>query len=203
MRRAPYSVILFDEVEKAHADVFNLLLQILDDGRVTDSQGRVVSFKNCIIIMTSNLGSSFILENPDDAREHVMDAVRSHFRPEFINRIDEFVLFDALNKDEITEIVRLQAARVSKRLGEKKMALELRDSGAAFLADKGFDPVFGARPVKRAVQRELETVLAKAILRGEFQEGDAVVVEADDQGLLLSRSALPVSSDDGYETSSR
>jgi ATP-dependent Clp protease ATP-binding subunit ClpB len=186
VRRKPYSVILFDEVEKAHADVFNLLLQVLDDGRITDSQGRVVSFKNSIIIMTSNLGSTFILEDPATARDKVMQAVQMHFRPEFINRVDEFVIFDALKKDEIKKIVRLQAHRVAMRLMDKKMALDLRESAVEFLADKGFDPVFGARPVKRAVQRDLETVLAKAILRGEYGEGDTVVVEADSRGLTLS-----------------
>jgi ATP-dependent Clp protease ATP-binding subunit ClpB len=191
VRRRPYSVILFDEVEKAHADVFNLLLQVLDDGRITDSQGRVVSFKNSIIIMTSNLGSTYLLEeNKDTARDNVMAAVRAHFRPEFINRIDEFVLFDALNKEQIKGIVRIQAARVAKRLVDKKMTLDLRDSAVDFLANKGFDPVYGARPVKRAVQRDLETVLAKAMLRGEFNEGDTVVVEADDRGLVLSRGQV-------------
>jgi ATP-dependent Clp protease ATP-binding subunit ClpB len=187
VRRKPYSVILFDEVEKAHADVFNLLLQVLDDGRITDSQGRVVSFKNSIIIMTSNLGSSYILESSDAARDAVIGAVRAHFRPEFVNRIDEFVIFDSLKKEEIKEIVRLQAKRVGKRLEEKKMALNLQESAVEYLADKGFDPVYGARPVKRAVQRDLETALAKAMLRGEFGEGDEVIVEADNLGLLMRR----------------
>lgn len=189
VRRRPYSVILFDEVEKAHADVFNLLLQVLDDGHITDSQGRVVSFKNSIIIMTSNLGSSYILESSEQARDAVMAAVRAHFRPEFINRIDEFVLFDSLKKEEIKSIVRLQAKRVGKRLEEKKMALDLRESAVDYLADKGFDPVYGARPVKRAVQRDLETALAKSMLRGEFGEGDEVIVEADHMGLLMRRGA--------------
>lgn len=187
MRRKPYSIVLFDEVEKAHADVFNLLLQVLDDGRITDSQGRVVSFKNSIIIMTSNLGSNYILESPDVARDAVMGAVRAHFRPEFVNRIDEFVLFDSLQKEQIKSIVRLQARRVGERLASKKMALELRESAVDFLADKGFDPVYGARPVKRAVQRELETALAKAMLKGEFGENDVVLVDADSMGLVLRR----------------
>lgn len=194
VRRKPYCVILFDEVEKAHADVFNILLQVLDDGRITDSQGRVVSFKNALIIMTSNLGSQFLLEDSDAAREAVMEVVRGHFKPEFINRIDEFVLFDALKKDQIKRIVRLQAARVADRLREKRMGFELRDSAADWLADKGFDPVYGARPVKRAVQRELETVLAKAMLRGEFVANDTVVVEADDRGLVLTKG-LPLEAD--------
>ena len=191
MRRRPYSVVLFDEVEKAHADVFNLLLQILDDGRCTDSQGRVVSFKNAIIILTSNLGSTYILENDEDsAREQVMGAVRAHFRPEFINRIDDFVIFDALQRSEIKRIVELQAQRVAGRLLSQRMVLDVRESALDFIADKGFDPVYGARPVKRAVQRELETALAKAILREEFSEGDNVVVEADDRGLILSKGRL-------------
>lgn len=198
VRRRPYAVVLFDEVEKAHADVFNLLLQVLDDGRITDSQGRVVSFKNTIIIMTSNLGSTYILEDDKEvARGKVMEAVRAHFRPEFINRIDEFVMFDALKKEQIKSIVRLQAERVALRLTDKKMVLDLRDSAAEYLANKGFDPVYGARPVKRAVQRDLETVLAKAILRGEFNEGDQVIVEADDRGLVLTRgTAGPLASGD-------
>lgn len=163
VRRRPYAVVLFDEVEKAHADVFNILLQILDDGRVTDSQGRTVSFKNSILIMTSNLGSGVILEEPNRERqkETVMSFVRGTFRPEFVNRIDEFIIFDSLRLDQIKEIVRLQAKRVAARLAEKKMKLQLEDSAVDYLAAKGFDPVYGARPVKRAVQRELETALAK------------------------------------------
>lgn len=190
VRRRPYAVILFDEVEKAHADVFNILLQVLDDGRITDSQGRTVSFKNAIIIMTSNLGSSAILEGFMDRqgmRDTVMSMVRSHFRPEFVNRIDEFIIFDPLQLGQIKQIVRLQAKRVAERLADKKMRLELDESAVTYLAEKGFDPVFGARPVKRAVQRELETSLAKAMLRGEFQEEDTVVVTADDQGLVLKK----------------
>jgi ATP-dependent Clp protease ATP-binding subunit ClpB len=175
-------VILFDEVEKAHGDVFNVLLQILDDGRVTDSQGRTVNFKNCVIILTSNIGSASILEametDPSTVKERVTSQVRMHFRPEFINRIDEFIIFQGLKKDEIKSIVRLQADRVSKRLAERKMTLQLTDSAVDFLAERGYDPAFGARPVKRVVQQELETALAKGILRGDFGEEDTVVVEA-------------------------
>ena len=171
--------------------MFNLLLQVLDDGRITDSQGRVVSFKNSIIIMTSNLGSTYLLEDDKDAaRDKVMAAVRGHFRPEFINRVDEFVLFDALRKEQIREIVKLQARSVAKRLQAKKMALDLRESAIDFLANRGFDPVYGARPVKRAVQQNLENKISKAIIRGEFGEGDCVVVEADDRGLVLSRGQV-------------
>ncbi|PNW86539.1 hypothetical protein CHLRE_02g090850v5 [Chlamydomonas reinhardtii] len=195
VRRRPYAVILFDEVEKAHADVFNVLLQILDDGRVTDSQGRVVSFKNSIIILTSNLGSNSILElgtaAGDDAgspaarnaiKNIVMASVRSHFRPEFINRIDEFIIFDPLSQDQIAHIVRLQAKRVAERLADKKIGLDLTESAVRHLAAIGFDPVYGARPVKRAVQQELETSIAKAMLRGEFVEDDTIVVEAEPNG---------------------
>ncbi|KAK9839901.1 hypothetical protein WJX74_000141 [Apatococcus lobatus] len=183
VRRRPYAVVLLDEVEKAHADVFNVLLQILDDGRVTDSQGRTVSFKNAIIIMTSNMGSQAILESADQSHEHVkelvMEQVRAHFRPEFVNRVDDFVVFDGLSKDQIKFIVKLQAKRVSERLAVKKMKLQLDETAEDYLVAKGYDPVFGARPVKRAVQRELETSLAKALLRGDFQEEDTILVSAD------------------------
>ncbi|GLC34593.1 Chaperone protein ClpB3, chloroplastic [Pleodorina starrii] len=199
VRRRPYAVILFDEVEKAHADVFNVLLQILDDGRVTDSQGRVVSFKNAIIILTSNLGSANILEMTSlllrgderatkaTIKDLVMGQVRSHFRPEFVNRIDEFIIFDPLSQEQIATIVRLQARRVAERLAEKKIGLTLTDSAVRHLSASGYDPVYGARPVKRAVQRELETSIAKALLRGEFVEDDTIVAEADELhgGLLL------------------
>jgi len=185
VRRRPYSVVLFDEVEKAHADVFNVLLQILDDGRVTDSQGRVVNFKNTLIILTSNLGSGAILDaldRPDlqseDLKDEVMGMVRSHFRPEFVNRIDEFVVFEALKRDQVAAIVRLQVKRVQERLAPKKITLSLEDSAVEYLSAIGYDPVFGARPVKRAVQRELETGLAKALLREDFGEEDTVVVSA-------------------------
>ncbi|KAG2501027.1 hypothetical protein HYH03_000847 [Edaphochlamys debaryana] len=201
VRRRPYAVILFDEVEKAHADVFNVLLQILDDGRVTDSQGRVVSFKNSIIILTSNLGSANILEmasamdgsDPNSTRNAiknlVMAQVRTHFRPEFVNRIDEFIIFDPLRFEQIAEIVRQQAKRVATRLADKKIGLTLTDSAVKYLARAGYDPVYGARPVKRAVQRELETAIAKAVLKGEFVEDDTIVAEADEQhgGIVLKK----------------
>ncbi|KAI8471940.1 MAG: P-loop containing nucleoside triphosphate hydrolase protein [Monoraphidium minutum] len=194
VRRKPYSVVLLDEVEKAHADVFNVLLQILDDGRVTDSQGRTVSFKNCVIIMTSNLGSGEIFAHlPSDSREalqgRVMDAVRGHFRPEFINRVDEFIVFEPLTQPEIRDIVGLKSAALAGRLAAQRIGLVLTDSALDYLADKGFDPVYGARPVKRALQRELQTRLAQALLRGEFSEGDTVRVEAapGGDGLALIR----------------
>jgi ATP-dependent Clp protease ATP-binding subunit ClpB len=183
VRRRPYAVILFDEVEKAHADVFNVLLQILDDGRVTDSQGRVVNFKNAVIILTSNIGSATILESMnagdfEGMKNTVTQQVRMHFRPEFINRIDEFIIFQGLKREQIKRIVLLQAKRVEKRLADKKMKMELHDSAVEYLATRGYDPAFGARPVKRVVQQELETALAKGILRGDFAEEDTVVVEA-------------------------
>ena len=193
VRRRPFSVILFDEIEKAHPDVFNVMLQILDDGRVTDSQGRTVDFKNSIIIMTSNIGSQYILDLAGDdtqyeeMRSRVMDAMRSSFRPEFLNRIDEIIIFHSLNRAELREIVKLQVQRLEKRLSDRKMSLKLSDSALDFLAEVGFDPVFGARPLKRAIQRELETQIAKAILRSEFNEGDTIFVDVGETERLEFR----------------
>jgi ATP-dependent Clp protease ATP-binding subunit ClpB len=183
VRRRPYSVILFDEIEKAHPDVFNVLLQVLDDGRVTDSQGRTVDFKNSIIIMTSNIGSQYILDvSGDNSRyeemqSRVMESMRTSFRPEFLNRIDEIIIFHALEKSELRNIVKIQVERLKKRLVDRKMTLKLSDSALDFLADVGYDPVYGARPLKRAIQRELETALAKSILRGDFVDGDTIFVD--------------------------
>ncbi|MEA5516321.1 ATP-dependent chaperone ClpB [Nodularia sp. UHCC 0506] len=203
IRRRPYAVILFDEIEKAHADVFNILLQILDDGRVTDAQGRTVDFKNAIIIMTSNIGSQYILdvageaEHYDEMRRRVMEAMRNSFRPEFLNRIDEIIIFHGLDKKELRQIVLLQVERLRKRLSDtsgglcqRKMSLKLSDSALDFLAEVGYDPVYGARPLKRAIQRELETQIAKAILRGEFNDGDTIFVDVQNERLSFSR--LPV-----------
>ena len=193
VRRRPFSVILFDEIEKAHPDVFNVMLQILDDGRVTDSQGRKVDFKNTIIIMTSNIGSQYILDLAGDdtqyeeMRSRVMEAMRSSFRPEFLNRIDEIIIFHSLNKSELREIVKLQVQRLEKRLADRKMSLKLSDSALDFLAEVGFDPVFGARPLKRAIQRELETQIAKSILRSEFNEGDTIFVDVGETERLEFR----------------
>jgi ATP-dependent Clp protease ATP-binding subunit ClpB len=186
VRRRPYSVILFDEIEKAHPDVFNVMLQILDDGRVTDSQGRTVDFKNTIIIMTSNIGSQFILDLAGDdsryeeMRSRVMEAMRSSFRPEFLNRIDELIIFHSLQKSELKAIVKLQVLRLGERLVDRKMSLKLSDAAVGFLVEVGYDPVFGARPLKRAIQRELETAIAKCILRGEFSDGDTIFVDVGD-----------------------
>ncbi|GCL38288.1 ATP-dependent chaperone ClpB [Sphaerospermopsis reniformis] len=196
IRRRPYAVILFDEIEKAHPDVFNIFLQILDDGRVTDSQGRTVDFKNTIIIMTSNIGSQYILDvagddsRYDEMRHRVMETMRNSFRPEFLNRIDEIIIFHGLQKSELREIVQLQVDRLRQRLTHKKMSLRLAASALDFLAEVGYDPVFGARPLKRAIQRELETQIAKAILRGEFNDGDTIFVDVQNERLAFSR--LPV-----------
>jgi ATP-dependent Clp protease ATP-binding subunit ClpB len=193
IRRRPYAVILFDEIEKAHPDVFNILLQILDDGRVTDAQGHTVDFKNTIIIMTSNIGSQFILDvagdesRYDEMRHRVMEAMRNSFRPEFLNRIDEIIIFHGLQKDELREIVQLQVERLRQRLGDRKISLKLADVALDFLAEVGYDPVFGARPLKRAIQRELETPIAKAILRGEFNDGDTIFVDIENERLCFKR----------------
>ncbi len=191
IRRRPFAVILFDEIEKAHADVFNVMLQILDDGRVTDAQGRTVDFKNTIIIMTSNIGSQFILdiagedEQYDEMKSRVMDALRANFRPEFLNRVDEMIIFHGLRKAQLREIVKLQVTRLEDSLGDRKMAVTLSEASLDFLAEVGYDPVYGARPLKRAIQRELETPIAKAILRGEFTAGDTIVVDVENERLAF------------------
>jgi len=193
IRRRPYAVVLFDEIEKAHPDVFNIMLQILDDGRVTDAQGHTVDFKNTIIIMTSNIGSQYILdvagddERYDEMRRRVMDAMRNSFRPEFLNRIDEVIIFHALQREQLRQIIQLQAARLEQRLAERKMAMKLSDTALDFLVEIGYDPVFGARPLKRAIQRELETQIAKAILRGEFQDGVTIFVDVQNERLSFTR----------------
>jgi len=189
VRRRPYAVVLFDEVEKAHGDVFNVLLQVLDDGRITDSQGRTVSFKNAVIIMTSNAGSQHVLEpgegGPGAAKERVMEAVQKLFRPEFVNRIDEFIVFDPLSQAQIEAIVKLQVVRVAQRLEDRKIKLQLSPGAVTHLAATGYDPVYGARPVKRAVQRQLETPLSKRLLAGDFVDEDAISVDFDEaQGAL-------------------
>jgi len=193
VRRRPYSVVLFDEIEKAHPDVFNILLQVLDDGRITDSQGRTVDFTNTIIIMTSNIGSQFILDiagddtQYDEMRSRVTDALRSNFRPEFLNRIDEIIIFHALMKSQLRDIVKIQTKRLERRLEDRKMALKLSDAALDFLADVGYDPTYGARPLKRAIQREIETQIAKAILRSEFVSGDTIFVDVENERLSFKR----------------
>ncbi|QCS48182.1 ATP-dependent chaperone ClpB [Picosynechococcus sp. PCC 11901] len=191
IRRRPYSVILFDEIEKAHADVFNVMLQILDDGRLTDSQGRTVDFKNTVIIMTSNIGSQFILDIAgDDARyeemrNRVMDAMNANFRPEFLNRIDELIIFHGLQKDQLRSIVQLQVNRLAERLAEQKISIQLTPEAYDFIAEVGYNPVYGARPLKRAVQKYVETAIAKGILKGEFKAGSAITVDVKDERLTF------------------
>jgi ATP-dependent Clp protease ATP-binding subunit ClpB len=182
VRRRPYTVLLLDEIEKAHPDVFNVLLQILDDGRLTDGQGRTVSFKNVVIIMTSNVGSTFITEladQPDLLRKRVMDALRGQFRPEFLNRVDEIVIFKNLVTDQIKEIVEKETVLLAKRLAERKLTLELTENAKSFIAKEGWDPVYGARPIKRTIQRLILDPLAQKVLSGEFKEGDTVVVDVE------------------------
>ena len=180
VRRRPYSVILFDEIEKAHPEVFNVFLQILDDGRLTDGQGRVVDFKNVIIIMTSNLGSDLILEaeDPEAIRTALMELLKRSFRPEFLNRIDETVIFRRLGKTEISKIVDIQLTRLTERLAERKITLNLSDAAKAIIAERGYDPQFGARPLKRTIQADLENPLAKMVIAGTIKEGD-IVTDAD------------------------
>lgn len=212
VRRRPYSVVLFDEMEKAHGDVFNVLLQILDDGRVTDSQGRLINFKNTILIMTSNIGSQYVLDMSEEAgtkasrRERVMDAVRDHFRPEFINRVDEWIVFDPLAKDQVSAIVRQQIERVAKRLTDRKIGLEVSERAVQLLSDTGYDPAFGARPVKRAVQSLLETTVAQAILRGDVAEDQIACVDvadaADESAKPLIITAKPAGSKSSPTSSS-
>ena len=191
VRRRPYAVILFDEVEKAHPDVFNVMLQILDDGRVTDGQGRTVDFTNAVLILTSNIGSQSILELGGDDNQHqemesrVNEALRSHFRPEFLNRIDDTIIFHSLRRDELRQIIGLQVERLRQRLSERKLDLNISEEATDWLANAGYDPVYGARPLKRAIQRELETPIAKAILAGAYEEGSSVEIEVKEERLNL------------------
>jgi ATP-dependent Clp protease ATP-binding subunit ClpB len=179
VRRRPYSVILFDEIEKAHPEVFNVFLQILDDGRLTDGQGRVVDFKNVIIIMTSNLGSDLILEaeNPAVIKDSLMELLKQSFRPEFLNRIDETVIFNRLGKEEINKIVEIQLRRLAARLLDRKITLTVTDGAKHFLAERGYDPLFGARPLKRTIQSDLENPLAKGIIAGKIKDGETVIAD--------------------------
>ncbi len=189
VRRHPYSVVLFDEVEKAHPDVFNILLQVLDDGRITDGQGRTVDFKNTVIIMTSNLGSQFILApelSPTEREKRVMEALRGHFRPEFLNRIDEIVIFDRLTDADLKRIVTIQLGSLMKRLGNRKMTLTLTDEAKELLAQDGYDPVYGARPLKRTIQRQILDPLSLEILEGRFKEGSHIMAEVRDGGLMFT-----------------
>ncbi len=192
VRRKPYSVILLDEVEKAHPDVFNVLLQVLDDGRLTDGQGRTIDFRNTLIIMTSNLGSEYLAggEDVEAARPAVMEVVRRHFRPEFLNRIDELILFKRLGREEMDGIVRIQLERVEKLLADRRMSILLDDSALRWLGDKGYDPVYGARPLKRVIQKELVDPIARKLLEGELEDGSAIQVTAEGDHLDIGRAHL-------------
>jgi ATP-dependent Clp protease ATP-binding subunit ClpB len=194
VRRRPYQVVLFDEIEKAHPDVFNVLLQVLDDGRLTDGQGRTVDFRNTLIIMTSNLGSEFLVNQPEgedtsEVREPVMGMVRAHFRPEFLNRVDEIILFHRLQKSEMGRIVEIQFARLQKLLEERKIVLTLDAAARDWLAAKGWDPAYGARPLKRVIQRNLQDPLAEMILAGEVADGDRVVISSEGNVLTFNGKA--------------
>ena len=183
MRRRPYQVVLFDEVEKAHPDVFNVLLQVLDDGRLTDGQGRTVDFRNTLIIMTSNLGAEYLValgenEDVDQVRDEVMGAVKAAFRPEFLNRIDEIVLFHRLRQQDMGKIVAIQLKRLEKLLADRKITLDLAPDAIEWLAHKGYDPAYGARPLKRVMQKELQDPLAERILGGEILDGSTVKITA-------------------------
>lgn len=191
VRRHPYSVVLFDEIEKAHPDIFNVLLQVLDDGRITDGQGRTVDFRNTVLIMTSNIGSQFIMdeENAEQREAKVNDALRGHFRPEFLNRIDETVIFDRLKRGELTEIVTLQLDRVRQRLAKQGIGLALSDDAKEYIANQGYDPVYGARPLKRAIQKHLLDPLSLEVLEGKFKDGDVIQVEMKDGKVVFAEAS--------------
>ena len=197
VRRKPYSVVLFDEIEKAHPDVFNVLLQVLDDGRITDSQGRTVDFKNTILIMTSNIGSSYLLEGidsegniSDEARQNTMNDLKAHFRPEFLNRLDEIIMFKPLTKDNISGIIDILIGRLNKRLETKELTLQLTPAAKDYITDHGYDPVYGARPLKRYIQKNVETMVAKMILGNELEPGDCINVDADANGLTTTTTHI-------------
>jgi len=210
VRRRPYQVVLFDEVEKAHPDVFNVLLQVLDDGRLTDGQGRTVDFRNTLIIMTSNLGSEFLANLPDgedsnQARAQVMEVVRNSFRPEFLNRLDEVLMFHRLSRHNMTGIVDIQLARLKKMLADRDLQLELTPAALQWLADKGYDPAYGARPLKRVIQRELQNALATKLLEGSILDGQSIAVDAVADGLTINgqpvHGAVPPPEDSAWGAS--
>ncbi|MCY7367536.1 MAG: AAA family ATPase, partial [Chamaesiphon sp.] len=202
VRRHPYSVVLLDEIEKAHPDVFNILLQVLDDGRITDSKGKTVSFCNTVIVMTSNIASDQIINtllNPDrdntqtnDLREQVTNTLRLHFRPEFINRIDELTIFEPLKKTELRQIVTIQIHQIERMLADQKIKIQLTSAAQDYLADVGYDPIYGARPLKRAIQRELQNPIATKILETTFGEGDTIFVDCIDRVLTFDTKLLKV-----------
>jgi ATP-dependent Clp protease ATP-binding subunit ClpB len=192
VRRRPYSVVLFDEVEKAHPEVLNVLLQLLDDGRLTDGKGRTVDFKNVVVIMTSNIGSQFIAEHTGElnegVRRQVTEALRQHFRPEFINRIDEVIFFHALALEHMKQIIGIQVRGLLKRLEDRKIHVELSDPAKDFLVAEGYDPMYGARPLKRTIQRRVLDPLALRVLEGDFKEGDRVTVDVGENGLVFEKA---------------
>jgi ATP-dependent Clp protease ATP-binding subunit ClpB len=195
VRRRPYQVVLFDEIEKAHPDVFNVLLQVLDDGRLTDGQGRTVDFRNTLIVMTSNLGAEILVNQPegqdtDAVRDQVMAIVRASFRPEFLNRIDEIILFHRLQKSEMARVVDIQIKRLSRLLEDRKISMVLEPSARDWLADKGWDPAYGARPLKRVIQKSVQDPLAEMILAGRIKDGEKVVISAGKQGLKFNGQAI-------------
>jgi len=195
VRRRPYQVVLFDEIEKAHPDVFNVLLQVLDDGRLTDGQGHTVDFRNTLIVMTSNLGSEFLVNQPegediDAVREPVMAVVRASFRPEFLNRVDEIILFHRLKREHMGRIVDIQMEHLQKLLDERKITIRLDASAREWLADKGYDPAYGARPLKRVIQKSVQDPLAELILSGKIKDGEKVVISAGKQGLVFNGAVV-------------
>ena len=202
VRRKPYSVVLFDEVEKAHPDVFNILLQVLDDGRITDSQGRTVDFKNTIIILTSNLGSSLILEGIDgngklreDARLQVEKLLKTQFKPEFLNRLDEVVFYTPLTRDQISGILQLMLKDLSGRLADRHLSVELTDAAKDYVIDNGYDPVYGARPLKRFLQRAVETPIARMLIAEDVPEGSEIVVDVENGEITVKHQPAPLVAD--------
>jgi ATP-dependent Clp protease ATP-binding subunit ClpA len=203
LRRKPYSVVLFDEIEKAHPDVFNALLQILEDGRLTDGQGRTVSFRNAVVVMTSNVGSGTIREthigfsvhargtNNEEARKSILDALRSTFRPEFLNRIDDIIVFNTLNREDLSRIIQIQLKRVVALLAERGLKLELTKAAEELIMSEGYDPQYGARPMRRAIQRLIQDPLAMQLLSGEFRPGDTVIADADPASRTLKFEKQP------------
>ena len=197
VRRHPFSVILFDEIEKAHHDVFNILLQVLDDGRLTDSQGRTVDFKNTVLIMTSNIGSQHILEaqqagaSYETMKTRVTGELRTHFRPEFLNRVDEIVVFHALGNEHLSRIVEIQLERLRARLVERRITLTVTPSALQNLGQRGYDPVYGARPLKRLIQQEIETPMARQLIKGELRDGDTAVVDLKDGQIVIVPTVVP------------
>ena len=195
VRRRPYQVVLFDEIEKAHPDVFNVLLQVLDDGRLTDGQGRTVDFRNTLIVMTSNLGAEYLVsqadgEDTEAVRDQVMAEVRAHFRPEFLNRVDEIILFHRLKREHMGRIVDIQLDRLQKLLEDRKIAITLEPKAREWLADKGYDPAYGARPLKRVIQKAVQDPLAELILSGKIRDGEKVKISAGRDGLTFNGAAV-------------